>query len=122
MQSLHATLEAETLALAQIRREAPQRAAQDFRDEFEREMKLLDDDDDVGDNGQVIKDEKGGSGVEDKRLGEDVVEGMAAPLNLDDFRLERQQEVERTWDEGLRELVRLKGVSALCSLVVAFNC
>lgn len=91
VQSLYATLETETLGLAQLRREAPVRAAKEFRERFEGEMR-----------------------EEDERWEEEKDAGVVGEEGLLDWeglRLERDGDVRRTWGEGLEGLMGLKTVS-----------
>lgn len=102
LQSLYATLESETLAVAELRRYAPLQAANLLREQLEQECVLGVDVDEVKNDEENVEGGKGGTaggGQEKLRTG------------LEDLSLERRREMERNWEVGLEELRRLKGVS-----------
>ncbi len=103
LQSLYASLESETLAVAELRRHAPLQAAALLREQLDREYAMDVDAGEVKDEeeravrGGIGKPERGDEGV--------------LKTGLEDLPLERRREMERNWEVALDELSRLKGVS-----------
>ncbi|KAI9788100.1 MAG: hypothetical protein M1816_007232 [Peltula sp. TS41687] len=94
VQMLYGMLEAETLALAQLRREAPLRAAARWRERFEAEVRGVD---------EVWERERREEEEEEEEEGK-----TDGGLDLDALRVQREREVEETWGRGLEGLSRLK--------------
>ena len=103
VQSLYASLEAETLALAQLRREAPIKAAVALREQMESDMKA--------------EDERWATTLKQEQEEETVVkeeqnhqETSNQDSIFDTLRIERLDQIEKTWGTSLDGLLRLKGV------------